>query len=462
MDVTAKLAVFAADLTYDSIPEDVRERSRIFVFDGISVMLAAAAFYRDNDDRMLADYLETAAPADGTATVVGYGMRTSPMMAAFANGTLSEVLDFQDSNLGKLTHNGTPIIPATLATAEHTGAPWREIAAAVVAAYEVHNRLLAAVQPSHWYGGFQSTGTFGTSGASISAGKLLGLDGAGLTAGLGITGFVMPVSNGDNEFKGHNAKPIHGGQAAMVGVSSAFMAKVGFEAGPLEGEPPRYHAALHILTDGPPKLEESLDGLGEVWHCRDVAFKPYPMGHLIIGPVEVVIDILKERPIDWREVEGIDIASYRAAVHATGKKYTTPEGNFVDAHFSIPYCVAATLMDGEFTPRQIHNERLLEPNVHELASRVIVKEDLEMSAMFPDKWPVEVNIRLKGGEVVTKRIDEVKWSPTRPPNFDELAEKFHAEADRFIGKEAADRAVDLISGLKVEDTLKDVMDLVRG
>ena len=461
IDVTPRLASFAADLSYEALPPDVVERGRMFLLDGAAVMVAAAGYARENDDRMLVRYLEAAAPADGPSTVVGHGIRTSPMMAAFANGCMMEVLDYSDSNLGNLTHNGTPVLPAALAVAEHVSAPWGDLCAAIVAGYEVHTRLLTTVQPGHWYRGFQSAGTFGTSGAAVAAGRLLGLDAGGMAAALGVSGFIMPVSNGDNEFRGHSAKPVHGGQGATCGVSSALLARSGYRAGPLEGEPPRYHAALHILSDGP-DLERAIEGFGEKWHSRDVAFKPYPLGHLIVGPVEAVLDLLAEAPIDANEVDSVDIATYQAAVHGCGKKYSTPESNYVDCHFSMPFCVAATLIEKEMTPRQLRNDFIANPPVHELASRVVVTEDPEMSARFPAEWPLELVVRMSDGTTRSRRIDKVKWSDSRPPAWEELEEKFLMVVGPVLGEAKARSAADLIANLEGDESIAPLMDLLRG
>jgi 2-methylcitrate dehydratase PrpD len=461
IDVTPRLASFAAELSYEALPSDVVERGRMFLLDGAAVMVAAAGYARENDDRMLVRYLEAAAPADGPSTVVGHGIRTSPMMAAFANGCMMEVLDYSDSNLGNLTHNGTPVLPAALAVAEHVSAPWGELCAAIVAGYEVHTRLLTTVQPGHWYRGFQSAGTFGTSGAAVAAGRLLGLDAGGIAAALGVSGFIMPVSNGDNEFRGHSAKPVHGGQGATCGVSSALLARSGYRAGPLEGEPPRYHAALHILSDGP-DLERALEGFGEKWHSRDVAFKPYPLGHLIVGPVEAVLDLLAEAPIEAGEVDSVDIATYQAAVHGCGKKYSTPESNYVDCHFSMPFCVAATLIEKEMTPRQLRNDFIADPPVHELASRVVVTEDPEMSARFPAEWPLELVVRMRDGTTRSRRIDKVKWSDSRPPAWEELEEKFLMVVSPVLGEAQARSAADLIASLEGDEPITPLMDLLRG
>ena len=68
MKVTPRLAAFAADLVYEKLPPDVIERSRMFVLDGAAVMVGAAAYARENNDRMLGNYLKAVAPADGPSS----------------------------------------------------------------------------------------------------------------------------------------------------------------------------------------------------------------------------------------------------------------------------------------------------------------------------------------------------------------------------------------------------------
>jgi len=460
MDVTAALAAFAAQLRYGDVPDDVRERCRMSLLDAVGIMLGAVGFARSSGDGTLENYLRATAPA-GPATVLGYGLSTSASMAAFANGTLSEVLDFQDSNLWVRSHSGTSVIPVVLALAGSSSRAWEDVVPAIAAGYEVHTRLLLAVQPGHWYKGFQGTGTFGTCGAAAAAGRLLGFDARRMAAALGIAGFVMPVSNGDNQFKGYNVKPVHGGQAAMCGLSSAFMAQAGYLAGPLEGEPPRHHAALHILGEGV-DLARAVERLGELWHAREIAYKPYPIGHLIVGVVELILEMRAEHRIAADEVEGIDVATFEDAVTFTGRKYTAVDSNHVDAHLSIPYCAAAALVDGEMTLRQLLPERLRDPAVHALAARVSVSADAAMTRAFPHEWPAQVVIRLRSGATLSRRVDQVKWSPRRPPALDEIAVKFRELATPVIGGERAARIIEIVGALREASTLDPLTSVLRG
>jgi 2-methylcitrate dehydratase PrpD len=458
MDVTARLAGFVAGLTFEGLPTDVREQPRMFLLDALAVALGACDFFRRDKNSLLVDYLAQAAPS-GPATVIGYGVQTTPSIAAFANGTLVEALDYQDSHMDVLTHNGSPIIPAAIALAEELEASWNELATALVAGYEVHTRLLRAIQTGHWYRGFQGLGTFGTCGAATAASRLLRFDAERLKAALGVAGAIMPVSNSDNVFKAYTIKACIPGQAARCGIEAAYLARAGYEGVPLEGEPPNHHAPLHTLSDGNPKLELCLEGLGEIWHCRRVCYKPFPVGHLIIGPVEIVLDILRERRVDADEVEKIEIATYKHAVFRTGK-YSSIDSTYIDAHFSIPFCVAAALSDGELTPRQLLKERLRDPRLHELASRVVLAEDPAMSEAYPRKWPVRLTLHLRNGERIVRQVDEVMWSPERLPSWSELVDKFRQLADPLIGEERASRAVEMIAGFERDDSAAPLFSLL--
>ena len=461
MSVTAEFARFAAEFQLDDAPVDLRERMRKALLDALAIMLGATHFARVNGDGELRAYLEDTSPP-GPATVVGHGRSTTPMMAAFANGTLCEVLDCMDCNLTARIHNGPGVTPAVLAMAEALGASGRDVVTTMLIGFELGTRLGHAIQPAHWNAGFQITGTFNTCAAAAAAGRLLGLDTEKLAAAIGTSGFIMPVSHGDTIFKGHSVKPIHGGQPAMCGIEAAYLAKAGYRAGPLEGEPPRYHAPLRILGEPNPDLDRATDGLGTVWTTRELAFKPYPCGLLIIGPVEIILDQLGDHLPAPDDIESVDVLTYEAGVKFTGEKYTTTDSNFVDAHLSIPYCIAAALTDGEMTVRQLTAERLRDPKIHQLARRITVKEDPAMTARFPHEWPVSIAINLRNGTVLEGRVDEVKWSPRRPSSWDDIAGKFFTLAEPVIGADGVDNVVEMVAAVETLDSVAPLMDAVRG
>lgn len=461
LNVTAQLAQFAAELRYSHLPYEIQRRSRFFLLDAVGIMLAAVMFHRNEGQSELEDFVDLS-HTDGPASLIGLGRTSTPSLAAFVNGTLSEVLDCQDTNLAARMHNGSAAIPVALALSETGPATGQEILTAIVAGYEVGARLSLSIQPSHWHRGFQGTGTIGTCGATATAGHMLGFDVGRMQQALGISGFVLPVSNSDNFFKGYSIKPVHGGQAAACSLTAAYLAKAGYEAGPLEGEPPRHHAILCTLSDGKPDLARALSGLGENWETLEVGFKPYPVGLLNVGPIQIALELREEHKIDVRNVDHIEVVTFKEAAQFTGTKYTTPRSNFIDCHLSTPFCVAAALMDGELTLRQLVKSRIADTSIHELASRITVTENPDMSAMYPRYWPAEITIHLRHGDSVSRRIDEVNWSPRRPPSWEDLCNKFRIVTHDIISSENADAVIAEVDRFDQTASSKRLMSLIVG
>ena len=145
---------------------------------------------------------------------------------------------------------------------------------------------------------------------------------------------------------------------------------------------------------------------------------------------------------------------------AGGGKYTTVDSNFVDAHLSIPFCLAAALTDREMTVRQLSTERLRDPRLHALARRVTVTEDAAMTERFPHEWPANVAITLSDGTVCEGRVDQVKWSPRRPPSWEDIVEKFITYGAPVIGPDAH-RVVEDVAAIESLDSVAPLMEAVR-
>ena len=137
----------------------------------------------------------------------GQSLRSSPQLAALANGVASHALDFDFTYMqGQLV---APVIPALLPLAESTGATPAETLAAFIVGFEVASRLSRA-NPNHNGGGaWHATGTIGTIGAAAACARLLKLPAAKIPDVLGIS---VSMAAGVNANYGTMTKPLHVGQ----------------------------------------------------------------------------------------------------------------------------------------------------------------------------------------------------------------------------------------------------------
>lgn len=458
MNYTDKLAEFMATLNLDDIPSGIRRLARVNMMDGIGVIIAGQTFLEHESDFRLKNYISLQSGAS-QSTVLGFNQTVSVQNAGFVNGSLSEVLDWQDTTMTARLHSGSGTVPAVLAVGEWRKSNGPDILKAMVVGYEVGARVGVAMQPSHWYEGFQATGTIGAIGAAAAVGSLMGFNSSQMSNVLGVAGFISAISNGDGVFHGFSIKPVHGGMAAQAGIQAALLVESGFEAGPLEGLEPRKHGFMNISSETYDP-ESITKGLGKDWKSRDCSQKLYPVGLLIIGPVQVTLELIHKHAIDHEQVEKVLVTSYSDTLHFVGKHYTSVDSTYVDAHLSLPYAVAAAISDKEYGWRQQSQERINDPVVHELASRVKVDVDKMMDQTYPMDWPVRVEITLKDGSVFSERLDKVTGCPNRPMTDDELVRKFIDNTKGRIGEENSKKVQRMLMGIENVSTVNEVLELL--
>lgn len=131
-----RIARYACTLSADEIPEQVNACMRRRFIDSLACILGAYG----------ASPVKTAiavasATPHASSSVFGTRLRTTPELAAFANGIMVRFLDYNDGYMGREPGHPSDNIPACLALAEAEGSTGRELMAAVVVAYEIQMRL---------------------------------------------------------------------------------------------------------------------------------------------------------------------------------------------------------------------------------------------------------------------------------------------------------------------------------
>src|SRR5205807_8385198 len=180
--LTRTLAAQASTVTYDALPEPVRELARQCVLDYFGVALAGT------DDPLAHILLAELAEAGGAeqASIIGHKAKLPALSAALVNGAIGHALDYDDVNLAMPGHPSVAILPALIALAEARQSSGREVIAAFVAGYETACRIGSALRPGHYNLGFHATGTVGAFGAAAACARLLGLDAEATARALGI------------------------------------------------------------------------------------------------------------------------------------------------------------------------------------------------------------------------------------------------------------------------------------
>ena len=443
MEHTKKLAAFLAELTFAALPPEVILKTKLCILDYIANVYGS---YELEATVQAVSYIRSlGGPA--TATVLGGGFKTDIHHAAFLNGTTAEAIEAQDGLRFGGNHPGTAVIPAALAVAEERGLSGAAIITAVVAGYEAANRPAAAMHPWHTLTGFLPTGTCGTFGAAAAAAKMRGFDARQMLHALGCAGYLAPISMAEQLMAGCTIKIVQGGQAALAGLMAAGLAGAGitgdpqvFEGSDLKG------GFTQITTRGEPKFEKLTEDLGEHYTILDIYFKPYTACRHTHGAAQATLALLRDHPLPANEIEAVEVFTYGMGVVAVGKGASAGD-TFVNAQFSIPYVLAACIMDGTLGPKQLTEKRLQDPQLLDLAKKVTVRMDDELNRVYPERTSSRVEVCLRGGKRLIHQVDIPKGDPREPMELVDIAEKVR----KFAGErdpKTTERIIEMVLGLE--------------
>jgi 2-methylcitrate dehydratase PrpD len=439
--ITAPLADFIAGLRHEALPDAVQRRTRFLLLDLVGNMLRGR-HAAESTPPLLAAARALGLSAGGSA-VFGDTARWTPAGAALLNGALAHSLDFDDTHAASSLHPGAPVIPAALAAAEMCGARGADVLAAIVAGYEVTNRLgLALPAGAHYARGFHPTATCGAFGAAAAAARVFGLDAPRVADALGI---ALSQSAGSLQFLANGAwtKRFQVGWAAMAGLGAATLAREGFRgaAEPIEGK-----AGFLNAYAPAPNPARVLQDLGQEWELMATAVKPYPSCRYGHACVDAALALRAELGLAADEVEAVTMGLPRSGMILIGddiERRRTPR-NVVDGQFSGPFVVACALARGAFGWDSY--DALAAPDLVRLMALTDCQFDPEIEAEFPANMSGKLTLRARG-QVFTRKVVVPKGEPSNFLTEAEQMAKYHGLADAVLGSARAARLAEAVLAL---------------
>jgi len=209
-----------AALDAGRIPPHARQIARLSLFDWLTVARAGSA----EPAAAIVRAFVTSEGGREEAQVAGQVLRVPARAAALANATISHALDYDDTHFAHIGHPSVAVLPAALAVAERQNASASALADAFLLGAEASVRIGMTLGRSHYDRGFHQTATAGAFGATMAAGRLLGLDPQQMRHALNL---VTTRASGLKSQFGSMGKPFNAGMAAANGVEAAMLAGLG-------------------------------------------------------------------------------------------------------------------------------------------------------------------------------------------------------------------------------------------
>jgi 2-methylcitrate dehydratase len=442
-DATVRsIAQYAADLRFADLPAEATHACVRRIADTLACGIAAY----DAEPSRIARALALRADVGGGARVLGTARRALPELAAFANAAMARYLDGNDCFPGGGGHPSGVIAPV-LAAAGVAGADGRAAIAAIVAGYEVHRALHESLR-------VMTRGLdhalYPAVAAAAATAKVLRLDPARMINAISLA----TVANLPLAVTRRGRLSMWKGVAEANGARNGLFAALLAQAGMTGPEQP-FEGALG-LRDLVGRVDVA--GLG----CSPLAIMTADMKFFITeyhsqGPLAVARSLAGDLDID--AIAAIRIHTYEFAHREIGSgaekwRPTTRE----TADHSLPYVVAATLVDGGFSDAVFAPARLSDPRILALADKITVDEDPAFTRAFPATFPCRVEIALGDGTTRRAGCDVPHGHHDDPLTDAEVEAKFSMLAGRKLASVRVAHAWDIIRALEDCGRLDDLFD----
>lgn len=447
-DLAYDLAENTAKITYDAIPKDVAEITKKFILDTFATTLvgSSAPGCRDVIEQMR-DW-----GGKEESTLLVYGGKLISPNAAFANSVMAHAVDFDDTHDEAIIHANVWVLPAALAIAERMGGvSGKDFITAMSIGVDVTCRLcLGAVGPL----GGNAGAYIGCFGATLAAGKLLGLDEGKLHHAIGIA-YSQCAGNRQcivDRALVKRMQPAFGARGAII---SSLLAQRGITGAKdvFEGQ----YGLFPVYLGGEYDRGKIIRELGERFEGENLSVKLYPSCRYTNPSIDAALSIAREDTIVPNDIKEIIVHVTQTAYDLVGKPFEIRESPQVDAQFSIPYTVSVAL-----TRRNVFIDDFFEQKITkdvpvlDLAKKVRVMAD--QKPVGKGLVPCVVEITTKDGKVYSRRIEIVRGDPRKPVRIEEVAEKFRkcaAFSAKPIAKENIEETIEAV------DRLEDVQDIGR-
>jgi len=438
---TRAIAEFVSGLRYDDIPNEVIARIKLLILDSLGCALYGSAL---EWSRILRATLGAIDKTDG-CRVWGTAERLSAPHAALVNGTLVQSFELDDVHRQGVLHVGAVTLPPLIAVTEmRSGLTGRDFLRAAVAGYEIGPRVGKCMGPQHIGQGWHSGATVGVFSAASGASAALGLTADQTVHALGIAGTqsagLMAAQYGAM------VKRMHAGRAAQSGLYAALLAQNGFTGIVDVFESPYggFCTTFSRSTDRFDLSQLSFE-LGRQWESLCVSLKFYAC----VGSNHTTLDAIRtmqtRRPFGPEDIDEIVVHGSHVTVEHVGWPYE-PQG-LTSAQLNLPFCVATLLLEGDVFVDQFDEDVVEDQARIALSRKVRVEHDpaiTERGSNF--RHMVRVDMKLKDGTRLQETVEAQRGSEKRFASEADIVGKFMKLATHTVGREQANRIVELVLG----------------
>ena len=448
------ISEFAVNLKYSDLPQNVVHEVKRYIYDSVG---CAYGSMTTKDVNILRDiYKEMGGKEE--STLIGFGDKLPALSTSLINSLMIRALDYNDIYWKEDPSHPSDIIPAALSVAEMVDASMEDVIVAIVLAYEFEQRLcefaVPGVRERKWH-----HATLTQFVSPVVAGKVLGLTVDQMVNAIGISGSHNHTIGCPTAGKLTMMKNTVDPMATQSGVLAALMAKKGYSGteAVFEGKegfmdcfggwdvknqvvkPVQMQGREH-LGEWKWDLDKLIGNLGKEYKILECSMKAFPTEALTHTHISATLKVVTNNNITYDQIESVTITTIARACDILFDPHKYRPESRETADHSLPYCIAAALVDHKITTQSFSDEKMKDPAIWQVIDKIKGEASLEFEKMFPAKQPSKVVIVTKDGREFSEYLEYPKGDPREPMTMEDLVNKFEGLTD---GKISVKRQLDI-------------------
>jgi len=422
--ISRQIAEFAVKLQYKDLQDNVVHEVKRFLFDSVA---CAYGGYHTKDVNIIRDICVDMGGKE-EATLLAFGDKMPAVNATLVNSLMIRALDFNDIYWKEDPSHPSDLIPAALAVGEIVDASMKEVIVAIVLAYEFEQRLcefaVPGVRERKWH-----HATLTQFVSPIVAGKLLGLSVDQMVNAIGINGSHNHSIGCSTAGKLTMMKNTVDPMAVQSGVFAALMAQKGYT-----GTEAIFEGKEGLMdVYGPEWARDKLtSNLGEKFKILECSMKAFPTEALTHTHLTATLKVVRDNNISYDQIEEVTITTIARACDILFDPHKYRPESRETADHSLPYCIAAALVDHQITTQSFTEEKMKDERIWQVIDKIKGEASEEFEKMFPAKQPSKVVVKTKGGKTFSEYLEYPKGDPREPMTMDDLTSKFDALSTELL------------------------------
>jgi len=441
------LCDYALKLSYRDLPQEVIRRTKYIVSDTIGCALGGAESPPAKIARAAASEIASVNPS----TVLVSGQKTSPDLAAFANGVMIRYLDFNDTYAGSPTCHPSDLLAPVLAVVDARHGTGKDVILGTVLGYEVLCGLIDAGAKER--GRSWDQATYGVIAAAVLAAKLFGH-----TKQQMANAISLAVASHISLEQIRRGQISHWKGCALANASRNAVFCAMLAAKGMTGPEEAFEGKAGFLNSTGIRFEiKPFADSAKDYRIMRARLKAFPSGYFSQSAIEAVLNLRSQIP-DLDDIEEIRLQTFPAGyeVMGSGEANWRPETR-ESADHSLPFVMAVALIEGTLEIRHYEQLYYKRSDVRALMQKIKVRIGEEPVAAWPDLPLNIVDVELKSGKILSTKVAYHLGHFKRIMTDAEQERKFRPLAEPLLPAKQID---DLLACLRRLDEVEQISELI--